>query len=498
MTNDAFNVNAAYLKLHDNDFYVLRRYAFQIHNWNSIVISGNRFRILEPDFLSAPFSNITTTTTTVTTEFIFSNNTLPNVEIDVLASLPHESELSASIRDNIFENVCHCHLETWIRERTGSWWENFYETSFCVISELLEECYNISKGYMNMKEYMEEFCTPENMIVCKDLHKSHRPNIILPLDLHNTERTVLGVIFLGVVCSIAIMITILSIMWFRKRDMCVKNSRKTQSSDCLFFSRLCNTGNLVTSDSISRVNIHEYAEIQNQLNQSQKQTTTTLIIDDEGEQEDEIVDCENKATQTIPEELTQELIQSLREKLNDPENYNEARDMIEHLYDLIKVEESCNNNTVSPRNSFTFEDDDDNDDDGAGGGIYEVIQTSKTPTTVKSLRKTIRKNNNSGIKVVSTGTRAPSPDKLSPINFNSLTLRPLPTIVSDYVEPKDRKSNEYCELTSSNLIMPDVLTSSQIKDNNPNMPKTHIYAEPLTCLTKKPLPDKPQPGTSKS
>ncbi|KAK6628990.1 hypothetical protein RUM43_002807 [Polyplax serrata] len=484
LTNGAFNVNTAYLKVLDNHFRKIRRYAFEIHNWNSIVVNGNRFENLEPDFFSAPFSNITD----VTIEFIFSNNSLGKVEVDVLSFVPNEPGLKTVIDSNIFENVCHCHLETWVQERAGASWEEFYGSSYCVIGELLENCYNISRGYMKMKEYVVEYCTPENVIICEDAHKTYHPNILLPLDLHNTERTVLGVIFLGVLCSIALMIVILTLIWMKEKGIC-GSKRKSQSSNsnscCFHFcARLCSDGNLVRCDSISRMNIHEYAEIQNQLNHQQKQTT--LTVEDEIEGGEDIIECENKATQTIPEELTQELIQSLREKLDDPENYNEARDMIEHLYDLIKVEESCNNN-ASPRNSFTF-------DDEEVGGIYEVIQTTKTT----SLKKPRTRRKNLAVNVTSTGTRAPSPDKLSPISFN--VIRPTPTVVGDYTEPRDRRSNEYCELPSANLIMPDVLTSSQIK-NGSNLPNSHIYAEPLQCtsMTNRPLPTKPvQPGTSKS
>lgn len=52
---------------------------------------------------------------------------------------------------------------------------------------------------------------------------------------------------------------------------------------------------------------------------------------------EEILPTEDKWTQTLPEELTQELIESLRERLEDPENFSDAVNMIEQLYSLIKV-----------------------------------------------------------------------------------------------------------------------------------------------------------------
>ena len=35
----------------------------------------------------------------------------------------------------------------------------------------------------------------------------------------------------------------------------------------------------------------------------------------------------------LPNELSQDLLQNLREKLNNPQTFNEARQMIEQLYD---------------------------------------------------------------------------------------------------------------------------------------------------------------------
>lgn len=475
MTAGAFNVNTAYFHLIQNNFSRIRRHAFQIHNWNNILVEGNRFANLEAGFFSAPYTN----QTDLRTDFTFANNTLTGIEVDVLDFIPLEPELEVLILNNTFEDVCHCHLETWIRERAGDSWESFYETSFCVVSELLEKCYNLTRGYMNMKEYMENYCTPDNLIVCDDVEKTYHPNIFVQFDLHNTERTVLGVIFLGVICSIAIMVTILGLIWMKDRGLCGYKRKTSSSNFFLMCSKLCNNGNLVTTDSISRINIHEYAEIQNQLNQQQKHIVLAV---EEDPSDEELVVYENKATQTIPEELTQELIQSLREKLDNPDNYSEARDMIEHLYDLIKIEERCNNNNDSPTASFIFDDEED------VNGIYEVIKSSNS-TSLRATRPKRKK-----VDVVSTGTRAPSPDKLLPVSF--AVIKPVPTIVSDYVEPRDRKSNEYCELPSAGVIMPDVLPASQIKDKKELTEKAHIYAVPLPSIARRPLPA--QPGTSHS
>lgn len=479
MTSGAFNAHTASLEILNNDFRKIRRKAFEIRNWNSIFIHGNLFQSVEPDFFSAPF----TKTAGVRTEFVFTNNTFPSIEVGALSFIPRETELYVTIENNTIESVCHCYLKAWIRERTGDSWESFYKTSFCLISDLLRYCYNISKDRMNMHDYAEHFCTSKNVQNCEDVQKIDSEDNLTPLNLNNMGQTFLSVIFLSVISSVALVIAIITLIWARRKGFC-GYKRKSSGSDLpLCCSNFCNQSNLVSTDSISRVNIHEYAEIQNQLNTLQKQANPATEDNAEGE---EFVECENRATQTLPEELTQELIQSLREKLEDPENYNEARTMIEHLYDLIKVEESCNKDNVSLTTSFGFGDEDEDIE-----GLYEVVDKPK-PLSVKNVKRKTAE-----IDVTSRGTRVPSPDKLSPIDFN--VARRLPVVVSDYVEPRDRKSNEYCELPAAvNPIMPDVLTSSQIKENSDSA-KCHIYAEPLTSSKRKQLPNKDnQPQTSHS
>lgn len=486
ITGGAFRVNTAAMKLSKNTFRKIRRQAFEIHEWNSIIIEDNRFEKLEPESFSSPFSNLTR----IRNVFHFIDNVLSETKVDTLSFIPNEPGLDVRVDGNKFEEPCHCHLERWVSQRSPSKGDVLYETSFCLVSDLLSRCYNLEKGYMRMKNYTRDICGSNNQVVCEESIRSYRPDIFTELDLENTEKTVLSVIFLGVICSVGIMLLVLSVMWMKEKGACGR-MRKYLSPFSFFgmFSRMFNSSNLVTTASISRINIHEYAEIQNQINIQQKQT----IIPIEEEEEEELIVYEDKATQTLPEELTQELLQSLREKLDDPDNYNEARDMIEHLYDLIKVEESCNNNNASPRTSFLFEDEEEEQEpeqEPDNGNIYDVIPPRRQPTRKNSKPK--RKNLN----VTSIGTRAPSPDKLLPINYN--INKPAPTIINEYCQPRDRRSNEYCELPGAESIMPDIITGKPF--NCLKSISKHVYAEPIaSTMLNRPLPNKPdQPGTSYS
>lgn len=180
----------------------------------------------------------------------------------------------------------------------------------------------------------------------------------------------------------------------------------------------------------------------------------------------------NKATQTLPEELTQELLQNLRVKLEDPNEYCLARDMIEHLYDLIKIEESCNKNIYSTGAeqhymSNVIGDKSDNiydeieirpsrantstssskyqkslsDDGPSRSKVLSTFQLNHLDKTLNSQRM------KTGKKFVSVGTRVPSPDKLLPYDFPNMRTV---SLVDEYQMPHDhRNSYIYSELTSA-------------------------------------------------
>ncbi|KAL0280279.1 UNVERIFIED_CONTAM: hypothetical protein PYX00_001619 [Menopon gallinae] len=473
ISNGAFNVSTAFLRLTGNAFRKLGRHAFAVQSWNSIVIDRNEFESLKQDTFLTPFSKVEN----ITNEFVFSDNVVNATEVKALSFVPNDPELEVIIRNNTFQEPCHCHLESWILTLSSDKWKNFYDTSKCRIGEF-GSCYDLEGDYMDMWNYTAVVCGAAPNPDC-EMRRVGDSDSSAELDLKDTEKTILGVIFIGVASSVVIMLFALSVLWMRQKGVFAAMRRYvTPSGPCCLW--LCNSSNLVTSSSISRINIHEYAEIQYQMTEQQKQTILTMS----GVAEDEvIVICEDKATQTLPEELTQELLQTLREKLDDPENYNEARNMIEHLYDLIKVEESCNNNNVSRRTSTILDDEDEEEEEEIeeGDKIYDVI-AKKPRKRSKKVRKTVTAN------VKSTGTRAPSPDKLSPVAFNL----PRATVVTEYAEPRDRKSNEYCELPGSrDAVIPDVLAV-------PQQGTPHLYAVPFGRMANRPLPSAPSTSNEAS
>lgn len=426
--------------------------------------------------------------------FTFVKNFLVDVETDVLA-FSSVNELDVTIDNNFFMQTCLCEIHSKLNEImnvTDQMLETFYDTSMCHLDSFFARCFSLPVGYINMHNFSDLVCGA-NKIKCEEVIQSdaaippHIPGLTSDI-LHerrglDRERRVIFSIFVFVICGMTVMMLFSGFMWLRRNGYCTKARLlllPSTNSLLNIVTRLItrSRGTTGSAHSISRTSIHEYAELHGQKG--------IEISEDE-------VELEDKATQTLPEELTQELLQSLRDKLDDPENYSEARDMIEHLYDLIKVEESCNQNYQTSVNL-------DIEDERVGGNVYDVIQptakvkTNKVPRGKKSL--------------VSVGTRAPSPDKLLPITLSNGEPKKRPAIICEYIEPKDKQPHLYAELPEVPPLEPTrplsfirmfgenvFFPSSVLCDyNEPTDATVHVYSELPNGMANRPLPSKPDQG----
>lgn len=438
------NITVAKATFSNNVFEKILSQGFVLKYWNRIVMIDNTFQWLEADAMNMPFESLPGVTTY---EFSFAGNEVDKFDPGALRFAVEAIEGGAGIRtrltDNRFTQICHCNLISWMKKMVKSEKEALYEifnTSSCTVDSVLARCFNVPQGFVNMRNYTELVCGSGEVIVCEEVSQGESAvSVVRNSSTDNSEvdheKKVLGLIFIVVVCAMTIILVITGILWLRRNGYCLQARiillPTTMSCLTMFstFFQGIGTRGLVTARSISRLSMHEYTELQ----QQQKQRQGLLVITDDNisEGENELVPCEDKWTQTLPEELTQELLQSLREKLDDPENYSEARDMIEHLYDLIKVEESCNNNNM-PSTSRNIEEYDDEDDN-----LYDVIQAPSPP--LPRLRQ-----DRSRKTTCSVGTRAPSPDKLLP--YAQVRRNRQPAVVCEYVEPQDREQHLYTEL----------------------------------------------------
>lgn len=500
MEKEAFNMSTMYSVYFLNDvFESVEERGITLKDWRKAIIENNTLRNLDNEAINVPYSE---EHTKQQTEFHFVGNILEKLKYNSLKFDINE-KASFQVRENIFIRACRCDLGSWMKNSiTGNdlLIGYLYNESYCTLNTVFAKCFKHPEGFMRVANFTESVCNAQETIVCVEnespIVNHQNPNIIKAVGIINEnkldeERKLITTILAVALGGVFVMLVLSIFMWFNRKGY--------QFSSCLFSSIGCTLSSIVSrlmtsshgmtratsASSITRVSIHEYTEIWPQ-----------KLLEGGADPEDTYV-CEDKATQTLPEELTQELVQNLRKKLDDPENYSEARNIIEHFYDLIKVEENCNNNVLGEESvDMGFVADED-----ITGNVYDVIKPGK---------QRVRRCDRSFKTLAHKGTRAPSPDKLSPQSFttssfsnSSSSSKPSPVsstkttarpFITDYMEPTDRQSYAYYELPYDQCGPSNVrdqgedITLADYED--PKDMKIPIYSE-LSEISARPLPNTP-------
>lgn len=439
----------------DNTFHNFMERGFELSSWNTFHMERNKFDEVAPFAIVAPGSSIH--------EMVFSENEVETAKPNSLAFIGHAYTKSArhvKYKNNYYGQTCHCNISTWLAESLGAQTaEPFESESSCTVDEFFARCFNEPSQNMVFKKFLDGVCTEKSTIECEipvqvntEIQNTRFPHKKEDdEDYGETERNnkVIGIVIVTCLGCVIIALIISFIKWLRRKGYCanVKNFLSRNSSCGALCDRMCGCGRnngLDNTGSISHLSVNEYSE-RHRLNEPrvQENVQETRLPEMYAEP---VVPMDDKTTQTLPEELTKELLENLREKLEDPENYVEAREMIEHLYELIKVEESCNAN--NPRSTRAAEE-----------NIYELPFQNTTPRIGKNKKQ-----------MISVGTRTPSIDKLMPLSpYNRQTA-----LAHEYFEPKDFAVHLYAEIANAdrdkkNLlgIMPDVIQADQAIPRGP-------------------------------
>ncbi|VVC32961.1 Hypothetical protein CINCED_3A003687 [Cinara cedri] len=217
----------------------------------------------------------------------------------------------------------------------------------------------------------------------------------------DAERGIITTVVLLVLCGFGAVCAVSAITWLNARGYFIKlrsllTANGTGGDGNGRGGMMART---MSAHSLSPMSVHEYAELQrNKLGGSGGNVPTGSDVGAV-----RVIVFQDKGTQTVPEELTHEMLQSLRDKLDDPEDYAEARGMIEHLYDLIRVEETCCRGGG-----------------GGGGGWYSVGGLDDMTSTITTKAVTVGQQGRGepGHDVKSVGTGVPSLDRLWPPRIN--------------------------------------------------------------------------------
>lgn len=415
----------------------------------------NKFDEVAPNAIIAPVSSIH--------EMVFAENEVETANPNSLAFVGHayaKSPSHVTYKNNYYGQKCHCNISTWLAESLGAISaEPFESESSCTVDEFFARCFNEPTQNMPFKKFLDGVCTEKSTIECEipvqvnaeiqNTRFPHKKEDDVDYDEIERNNKVIGIVIVTVLGCVIIALFFSFIKWLRRKGYCanVKNFILRHSSCGALCDKMCGCGRnsgLDNTRSISQLSVNEYSE-RHRLNEPriQENLLATRLPDMYAEP---MVPMDDKTTQTLPEELTKELLENLREKLEDPENYVEAREMIEHLYELIKVEESCNAN--NPRPSRAAEE-----------NIYELPFQNTTPRIGKNKKQ-----------MISVGTRTPSIEKLMPLSpYNRQTA-----LAHEYFEPKDFAVHLYAEIANAdrerkNMLgaMPDVIQSDQAIPRGP-------------------------------
>ncbi len=500
---EAFNIaTVIHVNFTNSVFHDIKEKGITLRGWTHVFVANNTFYKLAKESINVPHDS---ERQDKQIEFRFANNILDVLEPRALVFNIADHTI-LHLDQNIFIQRCRCdfypHLSQFVISDEYLI-QSLLNDSYCTVSSAFASCFHQPEGITKISYFSRYACSTTNTIQCQkeDQTTTTNPNIFKAVDILNNRQlhqeqvvivivTIVAAIGTLIAASFAICLLFGRTLRFPK-DCHLSSVSRVLSS---MFSRFGSSGHMVpatSTGSITRVSIHDYAEV-----------LPHKMVDIA---EDDTYVCEDKATQTLPEEMTQELLQTLREKLNDPENCDEARNMIEHLYDLIKVEECCNNNVLGDQTTeLDFE-----NYGRTADNVYDNVKSAKN-------QPRIRRNDRTGKTTTTRGTRAPSPDKLSPLSFTTLSfsnstrkrIRTPEPPVTEYTEPSDRRSNIYSEplyyrndpSTTSRYLSSTSCDTYPTRSQacvtlladykSPRDAKIPIYSE-LVSMTDRPLPSTP-------
>ncbi|XP_028171768.1 uncharacterized protein LOC114361052 [Ostrinia furnacalis] len=445
----AINSTVATVKIANSEFHKFLTRGIELSSWSNLFMEKLKFDALpEHAMIAHP---------TMVEEFVFADNEVEEVSKNSLEFvgkiIDNRFGYQGVYRNNYFGSPCSCNISLKIGEALGATPDGIYALeSYCTVNEFFARCFNAPEQNIILRTFIEKVCHEKSAVQCEQYKKkSDIPTEIKnPRFPHKHEEDTLSernkkVISIVIVTALVCVGTVMLISfgrWLKNRGCCARLRNiftSLISSCCAFFARICGCGRNSGLDNgrfVSELSVHEYSE-RRRLNEPRipENMIVETILPGTGTPCLDLTPMDDKTTQTLPEELTKELLENLKEKLEDPDNYVEAREMIEHLYELIKVEESCNSNT--PIVMQTEE------------NIYELPFQNTTPRIGKNKKQ-----------MISVGTRAPSLDKLLPLSpYNRQTA-----LAHEYFEPKDFAVHLYAEIANCDKekrtllgIIPDIV-----------------------------------------
>lgn len=280
-------------------------------------MDNNILKYIQNSFLEVPFNP-----DIQQYEFTFVGNEVYRSESGALGFIPdlESTVLNLKFDNNFFNQTCHCAIDQWVVDLLGKAANDVsfvLNTSFCTINALLSRCFELQEGLINMHNFTELTCGLDETIKCeKYLGETKILDTTTKLLADDSEETNSGLILglvLGAIMIIAASGTIVILLirgglWLKRKGYCMRFR-----------------------------NLHYHHE------QPSAEDEGTIVPIDTNDKTD------------VPEELTPEILQRLREQLEDPSTHEEAREMIERLYELFITGDSYPNNNRQDEEAHLYE-----------------------------------------------------------------------------------------------------------------------------------------------
>lgn len=334
--------------------------------------------------------------------------------------------------NNFFNETCHCDINKWLEDIFRSK-DVFFamDTSYCMVTGLLSRCFELKEGLINMQNFTELACKEGDTIVCEPymgdtkILDTTSKMLLDDNDENRSSGLILG-LTLGALLILAISGTIVILLirgglWLKRKG---------------YFRNIRYNGNESSNDD-----------------------ENTIVTVDRNDKLD------------LPEELTPELLQMLRDRLENPQTHDEAREMIERLYEAFIVDESYTNNNRQEEEAH----------------LYEELGNMQAPH--------LQRNSSEPDKLDGPSDDAISFLRLIEERFSrhagEAEQNARPALVGEYSEPTDAAVHLYSELRQNK---PEDYSESEKKGS--------VKSSGSTNMAFRPLPDKPphdesvQPGPS--
>ncbi|CAG7827586.1 unnamed protein product [Allacma fusca] len=421
MEENSINALIGHSLFEESHFYRVQSNGLTIKEWTSLSFINNTFHRVNNSAI-----DLTQRSDAAVTAVIKGNVWLePEPNFIITGQV---DSVIASVENNTFTEVCECgktFTPMVTIEGSKQWFvKELLRNSRCPISEKATECLERNDTFL----YFDELDLLCDAFPCM---KGLQPmSEIFPPQLPDRLRIL--AIFIGTLAG-AIVVSLLI-------TMCVYMLRRQPT-----------TKRNETSDiTKSFGGPQDFADVVYQISQAPPLRPRSTLFED--------VEMEDKGVQTMPNELSTDVLEGLREKLSRPDSFWDAKETIDHLYGLIQVREQSSNNTLSSPPDVT------------------MCNTTGTPTHKYST--TFLPSNHD--RKLTSASLSHNPTNNS--RYAAIRQKPKTATLCEYRDPSDSQVHIYSELNHQpsqqrqshlrGLTLPVVCEYNEPKDV-----QTHVYAE---------------------